>query len=564
MAKPNVAKSPDVTPPAGPELNGARRSFGIPKPRGHNEKGEPEYQGDQLVKLLHPDWPAESLLSNHANAHRAKEHIGGEVCFNPGLGCRVYKGGLWAEDDKRDTLTAGKVVSVGPLVRKEAAQLLEYAAELQRNGRDADARAMTRAALQLQRHTARVESKSFVDDTTSLLKPLIFVEIERFDPRRGVFGFQNVTFDKGDIREHRKEDYLTHLSPVCYNETVDQSEWLTLLERITKGDLDYALMLQQVCGYAFSGASDQRIIPYFCGPKGTGKSTIQDLIQTAMGSSAVTVDPRKFQDCALRGRLGADIHNRRAVFLSEAGSQKMEAELLKTLSGSDRITVQPMYRDAFTALPKHVLIMVANDPPLTDAYDAALRERILVLPFSNSLDDGPPLSFTGGERVETVRKIPESPLVLGFTAWAIAGLSQFLRSGKLHIAKCSVVATRVFWAKADPISGFWDLLEEEGHPPEVSKKDLRDRYEAWCNSESVTPLGTKTWARACEARGLQGIRKTAGAHFWQFPRVTGVTQPSLFSRNPCENENEHRVVLEKTPFPVTPVTNSDADTVDIP
>ncbi len=493
-----------------PEL----RAKDIPAPTLTNERGNPEYEPGQLVALLHPTWGVENLATHAAHAQRIRDILGGDLCYNPNLGWLVYNGRQWIRDDKHATRTAARVATLSQVVRSEGAQLYRFAATLAQAGRESDAKAMSAAATALLRHTKQVEGKAFIEGALHLAAGILTVEVDRFDQKPWVIGFQNGTWDKGQWREHRRKDFLLHLSPVQLDFDADRSEWLAVLDRITASDADFARMAQDVCGYILSGASHLRLLPFFYGPKGTGKSTGAELLQTVLGDMAATVDPKKLQDSAARERLGADLWNRRLAVCSEAGSQRLEAELLKTLSGGDRLAVRFLFREAFTAPPRHVLLMVTNDPPQMDAYDEALKDRVIALPFVHPLDNGAPLELTGGKRIEAVRQDATSPLVRGFAAWALEGLQRVFEAQDIYRAACATTATAQFWADTDPITPFWETMDEAELCDGISKTELRKRYDTWCETEGARALNRNRWAKACAAHNLKTERRTAGLQFW--------------------------------------------------
>ena len=520
----------------GPELTVDQ----IPPPALTNEKGKSEYEPSQLVVLLHPTWKVENLATHAAHAQRIRDHLGEELCYNPNLGWLVYNARCWQRDDKHATKTAARVATLSQNVYEESAMLYRYAATLAQAGRGSDAKAMGTAAWTLLRHTKQVESKAFIEGALYLAAGLLAVEVERFDQKPWIIGFQNGTWDKGQWREHRREDYLLHLSPVELDFGADRSEWQRVLERMS-GDVDLALMLQDVNGYILSAASHLRLLPFFYGPKGTGKSTDAELLQTVLGDMSATVDPKKLQDSAARERLGADLWNRRLAVCSEAGSQRLEAELLKTLSGGDRLAVRFLFREAFTAPPRHVLLMVTNDPPQMDAYDAALKDRVIALPFVHPLNDGAPLKLTGGKRIEAVRQDPTSPLVRGFAAWAMEGLQRVYETQDVHRAACSQTATAQFWADTDPITPFWETIEESELRAGIAKSDLRKRYDTWCEAEGATPLNRNRWAKACASHGLEDYTN-GKVRMW---KITQLTQKGTFSKDTCETAKVPRTQNEK-------------------
>jgi putative DNA primase/helicase len=277
---------------------------------------------------------------------------------------------------------------------------------------------------------------------------------------------------------------------------------------------------------------------------------------------AATIDPKKLQDDAARERLGADLWNRRLAVCAEAGGQKLEAELLKTLSGSDMLTVRFLYQEAFDALPRHVLLMVSNDAPRLDAYDDALKDRVVALPFVHRLDENGPLELTGGARVEAVRKDPLSPLVCGFAAWAVEGLARVFETQSIFRAACIETATAKFWADTDPLTSFWETLDADELRGGISKTGLRKSYEDWCDDEGVhknARLNRTNWIKACKAQGLDDIRRTGGKWFWFLVRekVTQVTKLKSFPESPRENIKETHGLCENDVSFVTCVTPGD-------
>ncbi len=488
-------------------------------PTLRTERGAAEYEAGQIVETIRPGWTCAALSTHAAHASRIFEHIGGDLRFSPNLGWLTFNGRHWERDDRQATQTADRVKELSQVVRSEGATLYRLAGELAQAGRAGDAEAMSRAAAAHTRHAKQVETKTFVDGALHFAagNPETRVSPDAFDQRPWLLGFENGVWERGQWRKHRREDFLMHLCPVALDLNADRSEWLRVLDCMTGGDSDFARTLQDAAGYILSGASHLRFLPWLYGPKGTGKSTFAELLQTVLGKMAATIDPKKLQDDAARERLGADLWNRRLAVCAEAGGQKLEAELLKTLSGADSLTVRFLYQEAFDALPRHVLLMVSNDAPRLDAYDDALKDRVVALPFVHRLDQNGPLELTGGARIEAVRKDPASPLVRGFAAWALEGLARVHQTQSIFRAPCIEAATAKFWADTDPLTPFWETFEEAELRAGVSNGELRGRYEKWCENEGARPFKGKAWAKACESRGLiQEKRGRDSARFWVF------------------------------------------------
>lgn len=466
---------------------------------------KPAYDECQLRELLYPQGKTVSLQTEAAHAARAALYIGDDLLFCPELGFLHFEPrGFWRRDDKGATLTAAKLCALAPVVRHEAAALLRYAATLAAASRETDARALSRAANELLSHSKQIERQAFLAGVARFLAAEKRAEIGDFAPVAWKFAFKNSVFDHGVWRGAKRDDFFLHVSPVELNHDCDKSEWAALLHRLTDGDELFARTLQDAAAYAVSGASSLRAILWLFGPRGTGKSTFAEMLQTLLGEGAATVDTSLLSENSSRERLGAQLVFKRGAFVSEAGNKRIEAELLKTLSGGDRLSVRFLYAEAFTAAPSHVLILAANDAPKTDAYDDALKDRVIALPFVHPLREGEPLKFRGHKRLESARLDPNSALLRGFAVWVAEGLERLYLAQEIWKAPAVQVATAKFWAATDPLTPFWENVSEDELRAGIASGELRARYEKWCEVEGLKPLKGKAWARAVgpDGRGL--------------------------------------------------------------
>lgn len=477
---------------------------------------KPEYDPHQLRVLLYPNWQCIALETEKAHAERAVHYVGDDLLFCPELGFLHFQPahGRWRKDDKEASLTIGKLGALAPAVRAEAAALLRHAATLAMGGRDGDARAMSRAANKILIHAKSIEKRSFLAGASTFLSAQRRAEVTEFAPRGWCFAWANGrTFVQGELRATTRDDNFLNVSPVALEDDADGREWNALLDRITGGNPNFARTLQDVAAYAVSGASSLRALLWCYGPRGTGKSTFCELLQTLLGEDSATIDTALLQANSSRERLGATLWGKRAAFVSEAGNKRIDAELLKMLSGGDRLSVRFLYREAFTAPPSHCLILAANDAPQTDAYDDALKDRVIALPFVHPLDEGARLEFQGHQRLESARRDAASPLVRGFALWVAQGLAQLYQRQDIYRAPVVVKATTQFWADTDPLTPFWETIEAETLSQGIPKTELRRLYESWCITEGANPVRPQEWSRACESLGLAQVKRL-GVRYW--------------------------------------------------
>jgi putative DNA primase/helicase len=532
----------------------------VPSPAGRTDKGLPEYAPYQIAQILGIETQAPD--SDAALSFRAAQAFRVNLCYCQGLGWLHWGGAHWEADDREGSRTAALFVTLSRKVREEAAFLFRLVSEAIQQGRTEDAAALERAARAHLRHVKVVESEPFAQRAMILARSPLAADVKLFEPRAWLIGFANGVWHKGQWRSHQPEDYLLNLCPVRIESPEAEAppagggEWAAVLERITGGEIDYARTLQEVAGYALSGASHLRILPWAYGGKGTGKSTLAELLTAVLGEGAASIDTKLLSNDAPRERLGASLWGKRLVVCAEAGHQRIDADLLKTLSGGDSYPVRFNYKEAFTGRPTHVLLMTANDPPAMNAYDDALRDRVLALPCNHRLEGDDPahpdrLIFSEGARIEEVRRNPESALVREFAAWALSGLARLYASQSLYKAMRVQIATAQFWKDTDTLTPFWETVDEAELRKGMTRPDLRRLYEAWCLAEGVRkPIGPQLWTQACRSAGLEEtwIDKKRG---WELKGTrqsyyTSYTSSPILEQSRLSQEMPHKGLSENS------------------
>ena len=531
----------------------------IPKSLGKNRQNAPAYGARQILHLLYPHWQVEALDTEAAHAQRTAHYLGDELCHVDGLGWLRFDGRRFVPDNREKKRTLARVAQLSKYVRAEATRLYELTALLSAAGRDGDAAAMGDAAKSVSALTRTVEGKRFISESLELAagRPELTRNAKSFELRAWRIPFENGVWDHGKWRAHEREDCFLELCPIAIDpqrladlnaqsedagEEVgsdagsgdagigdegdamtpwEGTEWGSLLERIVGGDRALARTLQEVCGYALSAASYLRLVLWAYGDKGTGKSTITELLQTVLGNGAIQVSPEKLSSRGDRERLGAQLASMRLGVCAEAGNKQIDAELLKTYSGSDTITARRLYHEPISVSPHQVLFLVSNHPPRLDANDAALRERILVLPFTHSLKEGGWLPLSGGRHVELVRRDANSLLVREFALWALQGARRVLATGRVFRAPVVEAAIQRFWGDTDLMKRFWETVPLEKLHRGLFASDLRTLYHLWCEGMQILPvyrLGPKLLNQACENIGLQEVRLTRdNVRSWKLP-----------------------------------------------
>jgi phage/plasmid-associated DNA primase len=137
-------------------------------------------------------------------------------------------------------------------------------------------------------------------------------DVEGWDSDPWLLNTPNGTLDlcTGKIREHRRQDYLTKMTPT--GPSGDCPLWLHFLDRITAGDSECQAFLQRMVGYCLTGVTREHALFFLYGTGANGKSVFLSAISKLLGdyakiapASSFTVTPTEQHPTDLAGLRGA-------------------------------------------------------------------------------------------------------------------------------------------------------------------------------------------------------------------------------------------------------------------
>ena len=288
----------------------------------------------------------------------------------------------------------------------------------------------------------------------------------------------------GDIREHRRDDYMTKITAI--GPSGGHPLWMEFLNRITNGDDELEAYLQRVAGYALTGLTRDHTLFFCYGTGANGKSVLLNTIANILGDFHTTAPADLFLESygnehptGLAGLRGA-----RLVTAIETDHGKRWAEAkVKALTGGDRIAARFMRQDYFEFVPQFKLIVAGNHKPALRAVDEAIRRRLHLIPFTVTI----PRDERDDRLSEKLRV--EWP---GILAWMIEGAVEWGMTG-LRPPEAVRAATDEYLEAEDAL-GRW--IAECCMTSTNNTASATDLYEAW-----------RTWCELCPKVGDGAIRR---------------------------------------------------------
>lgn len=195
-----------------------------------------------------------------------------------------------------------------------------------------------------------------------------------YDLRKGLAG----------VREHRAEDFTTKVTTVSPSEK-GRNIWQKQLELVFCGDQELIDYVQLVSGIACVGKVfiEQMIIAY--GQGANGKSTFWNTIARVLGSysgkvsaDALTVGCRRNVKPEM-----AELKGKRLIIASELEEgMRLNTATVKQMCSTDEVYAEKKYKDPFSFVPSHTLVLYTNHLPKVGAVDEGTWRRLIVVPFN--------------------------------------------------------------------------------------------------------------------------------------------------------------------------------------
>jgi putative DNA primase/helicase len=160
-----------------------------------------------------------------------------------------------------------------------------------------------------------------------------------------------------------------------------------------------------------------------------------------------------------------------------------------------------MREDFWSYEPTHKLFIAGNHKPLVRGDDEGIWRRMRLVPWL--------VTIAENEQDKTLAEklMAEAPGILG---WAVRGCTDWLRDG-LGEPDAVRRATKTYREENDALGEFFRLQVVFAPEATVTRKELRERYEAFCKECGEQPFGAKRFAGRLRERGVAERKVRTGS-----------------------------------------------------
>jgi putative DNA primase/helicase len=423
-------------------------------------------------------------LTDLGNAERLVTRYGHDLRYNAALGWLVFDGRRWQRDEGGN-------------------RMLELAARTVRGMYDAVAQEDNADRRQaLAKHATRSEAAARINAMIDLARAIrgISVDVELLDTNPWLLNVANGTVDFRDglLNPHRREDYITKLIDLDFDQAIDCLLWQRVLERVLP-DPEVRAFVQRAIGYSASGSARERCVLICYGSGKNGKGVLLQTVRNVLGEYAVRTPSTTF--VARRGDAIpndiAQLRGARFVFTSEtADGQRLDEGLVKDLTGGEDVSARFMRGEWFSFTPTFTPWLATNHRPVIRGTDEAIWDRIRLIPFNVRIPEAE-------QDRQLIDKLKSE--AIGILTWIIEGAVDWYQNG-LSSPKEVQVATSTYRTEMDTLGGFIEDRCVVDAGLSVTAKALYEAYRAWCEACGERSVAQTAFGLRLAERGFASTR----------------------------------------------------------
>ena len=341
--------------------------------------------------------------------------------------------------------------------------------------------------------------------------PMVEIDQKALDADEYLLNTPSATYDLrvglSSAQDHNAADLITKQT------TVDPSDegmeiWEDALSAFFCGDKDLIRYVQDIAGLSAIGkvCVEGLIIAY--GEGRNGKSTFWNTLSRVLGTysgnmsaDTLTVGCKRNVKPEL-----AEVKGKRLIIAAELEEgMRLNTSNVKQLCSTDEIYAEKKYKDPFSFVPSHTLVLYTNHLPKVGALDDGTWRRLIVIPFNAKIE--------GASDIKNYADYLYEKAGGAILKWIMNGAKRVIGK-KFDIRKPAVVdeAIRKYKENNDWLTHFLDDCCEIDPSFSAKSGDVYNAYRSYCMQVGEYIRSTSDFYTALETvRGFDR-RRTSKAN----------------------------------------------------
>lgn len=349
----------------------------------------------------------------------------------------------------------------------------------------------------------------YIVSAANAAKPMLAISVTDLDRDANLLNTPYATYDleKGLAGEqpHHPADLITKITACSPGEDGKQL-WLDALNLFFCGDQELISYVQEMVGMAAIGKVYQEHMIIAYGGGANGKSTFWNTIFRVMGNYAGKLSAEALtMNCKRNVKPEmAELKGKRLIISSEMEEgMRLNTAMVKQLCSTDEIQAEKKYKDPFSFVPSHTLVLYTNHLPKVGANDDGIWRRLIVIPFHAKI--------TGKSDIKNYADYLFEHAGSYIMTWIIEG-AKVAMEHRFHSVVPQVVQDAIDAYREDNnwLGQFLDDCCERDASFVEKSGELYQAYRAYCLQNGEFTRSTTDFYAALDKAGFRRFRKSTG------------------------------------------------------
>ncbi len=444
--------------------------------------------------------------------------------YSPATDFIVYNGSFWEESKPKAQAIAQELTSrqlvearaemkkaMDEMVKNGAADLLATMGSKKAAGtlneQQSHAFDMYEAATAYRKYAIKRRDSRFIAASLKEVRPMLEIRQSDLDTNEFLLNTPKGTYDlrSGARVEHNPEHFITKETAVEPG-TAGMDKWMDALNTFFLKDKSLIDYVQKVVGLAAIGKVYVEALIIAYGEGRNGKSTFWNVISRVLGSYSgnisadiLTVGCRRNVKPEL-----AEAKGKRLLLAAEMEEgMRLSTSNVKQLCSTDEIYAEKKYKDPFSYIPSHTLVLYTNHLPKVGAIDTGTWRRLIVIPFAAKIE--------GHDDIKNYGDYLFTQAGGAILSWIIKGAKKVIEAGyRIELPGKVRDAVSAYKENNDWLAHFLEECCELDKIFTEKSGELYSEYRAFCMRTGEYTRSTTDFYTALDIAGFIRHRKKTG------------------------------------------------------
>lgn len=458
--------------------------------------------------------------------------------YSPATDYIVYNGSFWEESKPKSQAVAQELTS--RQLEEAETEIKKVTNEMMQNGaweilaamgpkkavstfneQQAHSFDKYQSSVTYRNYAIKRRDSKYITSALKEARPMLEIEQRTLDADEFLLNAPSVTYDlRNGITapmEHDALNFITKQTAVD-PDNVGFEIWENALDTFFCGDADLTSYVQEIVGLSAIGKVYVEALIIAYGEGRNGKSTFWNAVSRVLGSYSgnmsadmLTVGCRRNVKPEL-----AEAKGKRLLIAAELEEgMRLNTSNVKQLCSTDEIYAEKKYKDPFSYIPSHTLVLYTNHLPKVGAIDKGTWRRLIVIPFGAKIE--------GSADVKNYADFLFENAGGAILSWVIEGAKKVISHNyKITTPQQVKDAIEAYKENNDWLSHFLTECCEVEDSYTAKSGEVYNSYRAYCIQVGEFIRSTADFYTALESTGF-GRKKTRACNI-----ITGLRLKSEF------------------------------------